>query len=447
MNRIATIPILTLLAAAPVAPGNELPVTFARCGMAVPVRLQRTEDQPAGTVVLRVYGSVCGEPAPVDDSVAELKIPEVRVPVVFRVTPENNRKREVAEVVAYPDRSMPWDKETVLLSAGTPAWFDQWAAAVGLPVEKVTISGMLKSGRPRKLRAKRALLVVGCEAAGKELADFLEIVRRCRINVLILKSDWFGRLKTFPEPFRLEPHQAAGRLAELQTQRWPRPPIFGRHSLPFGGVLNRQAWIAGKQYPLLEEIRPQVRDVDSLRIVLSYLPWHRQLGRCEVADELFARLLAASGQAVEDRKPLCSRLHLLYPDADTVEKSERPVLAAALAQPRTKPATGISHSGFSADNPAAYVLDLRGNVEPPRQLAKTLEAIESRIDAETPLLILGDDSLTDRWTWLKARRKGKHRQGVARWSDDTLPPSPAMQLRLMQFLTRYHIPLQSGDEP
>ena len=52
-------------------------------------------------------------------------------------------KMILGELVVYPDKSLPWDKsltwdkDTQLAAFGTPRWFDTWAEAVGLPVQKL----------------------------------------------------------------------------------------------------------------------------------------------------------------------------------------------------------------------------------------------------------------------------------------------------------------------
>ena len=74
----------------------------------------------------------------------------------------------------------------------------------------------------------------------------------------------------------------AGPLADWQQQRWALPPAFRWRALPWPGIVNRQAWIAGgrEALPLAEELMdfgPQ-KEAGSFRTVLSYLRGRSSLG-------------------------------------------------------------------------------------------------------------------------------------------------------------------------
>ena len=64
----------------------------------------------------------------------EFVAPTVRVPIVFRLVSVQDAKTVFGELVVYPARPAHWDKNTQLVTVGTPDWFDTWSEAVGLPV-------------------------------------------------------------------------------------------------------------------------------------------------------------------------------------------------------------------------------------------------------------------------------------------------------------------------
>ena len=282
-----------------------------------------------------------------------------------------------------------------------------------------------------------------------------------------------------------------GPLADWHDRHWPLPPAFRRTALPWFAVANRQAWIAGddypppvgqvsnlsaNEYPLVEEIdRPQT-GAGSLHVVLSYLPWQDQLGRCETADELFVKLLTATAKGAKDRRPLDGRWRLLYPPAKEIKADERPVLAAALKSAETPPGDDPGET-TPRGGPAivrhgpirGYVLDLRGKTPPPRDLIERsggMKEFEARIGTGSPLLILGDSPILDTWKWLELDQpyssrstepyssrsavmspsaSPRLRPGVLWWRDNSLPPSRESQLRLMQLFTEWNVFL--GDIP
>jgi hypothetical protein len=217
---------------------------------------------------------------------------------------------------------------------------------------------------------------------------------------------------------------------------------------------------------------------------LSYLPWQDQLGRCEVADELFRRLLTETAKGAKDRRPLDGKWRLLYPPAQEIKAVERPVLAAALKsaatlfEENTEQTTTMREGGReillassfdrSPDDGSpvivkhrrirGYVLDLRGKTPPPQDLLERLggrKILEARTGMESPLLILGDSPVLDTWKWLKvepyssrsavkpsekpASASPELPPGVLWWRDGSLPPSKESQLRLMQLFTEWNI--------
>jgi hypothetical protein len=428
------------LAAAPwSSQANEVPVVFARSGQktALPVG-----GDPGRPVALSAFGQRWGEPVTVKNSAAEFAAPKVRVPVVFRLSPAQDSNVVLAEVVVYPDRPAHWDKDMQLVAVGIPDWFDTWSEAVGLPVQKFKELAPLNAGNWRMLE-KPGLLILGRRAAGDGLAAILRLAAEYAMSVLVLETDWFGRNETASRDMVLSPKHMAGALADLQTQNWSLPPTFCQRVLR---ISNRQTWIAGPEYPLVEEIRSPLLGTKALRIVLSYLPWQEQLGRTEMADELFLRLLKETAKGAPGRPPLDSRWRLLYPAIKEIKADQRPVLATALKSAKTDEAESCEVR--------ANVLDLRGKTPPPSDFFEgtgIIKTIEARIGPRSPLLILGDNPVLDTWKWLKLDRAGHRslRPGILWWPDNALPPSMDSQLRLMQLLTEWNISLGNiplGDE-
>ena len=472
---------------------GELPIVFARSGQKATLPVDGEREKAGGPLVLWAFDQRWGEALTTNSGAAELLAPKVRVPVVFRLGPLRDSKVSYSELVVYPDRPALEDHKTQWVAVGIPDWFDTWSAAVGPPLRKFKDLAALNAGNWRTPE-QPGLLILGRKAAGEGPAAICRFAVEHKINVLVLEAGWFGGEET-PDPApALSPRQMTGGLADCASQRWPLPPVFPRHRLPWFAIANRQTWIAGAEvplvgYPLVEEIRSPQKGAESLRVVLSYLPWRDQLGRCEVADELFRRLLTETAKGANDRAPLGGKWRLLYPPAEEVKADERPVLAAALKSAatlfdeNTNQTTTMREGGreivlasppdrnsdgsqeIAKHRPIrGYVLDFRGKTSPPQDLLERLgdrKTLEARIGTESPLLILGDSPVLDTWKWLKlepyaSRSAVKPSEkpasappelppGVLWWRESSLPPSKASQLRLMQFFTEWNISL--GDIP
>ena len=428
---------LWLATAAGALRADEASLAFARSGQKLTLPLRGADGRSAGPVALWAFGRRWGEPAPVKNGAVEFMAPTVRVPVVFQMAAEKDLARVLGELVVYPDRPVPWKKRTKLVAVAVPDWFDTWSEAVSLPVRKFKDPKVLDVGN-WQVPEKPALLILGGKLAGKGLC----VTGEHRINVLALETDWSDTNETVIRKLILSPKHMSGPLADLQSQNWPLPPLFYRRSLE---VVNRQTWIAGPDHPLVEEIRSPQRGVESWRTVFSYLPWQRLLGRSEVADELFLRLLAETAKGAPGRRPLEERWLLLYPAMKDVKPDERPVLAAALT-------SAVVNGGREPRDREihAYVLDLRGKIPSSADLSERIDAlasIENRIGVPLPLLILGDNAILDHWKWLELDRRNHRspRPGVLWWPDNSLPPSRESQLRLMQLFTDWNLSL--GNTP
>ena len=211
----------------------------------------------------------------------------------------------------------------------------------------------------------------------------------------MLGADWHRDNLTARRHTVLTPKNMTGPLADLKTQNWALPPEFTRPGIR---VLNRRTWIAGGEYPMVEEICGREPGTDSLCVVLSYVPWQRLLGRTETADDLFLRLLAEAAKGAETRPALDGRIRLLYPPAEAIEAGDRPVLAAVKSGERTGDQNARDKSAGEPDIRGS-VLDFRGSAAVPADFARSHEAewIERHVSQRRPLLILGDDPILDKW--------------------------------------------------
>ena len=438
---------LYLTAAMPAARAEEPPVTFARAGRHATVALENDAAKPNATLVLTAFGQPWGEPARVKDGTVEFAAPQVRVPVVFRVVALDNVDAALAELVVYPDRPARLEHDAPWIAAGAPDWFTSWCDALELPLARHRdLNSLLAAERPAP--GRRALLVAGCETAGDDPAALGRLAVERNVNVLVLAGTDACSKGGGGRTITLLPKHARGVLADVQAQQWALPPSFTDCCLPFSPetlrIVNRQTWLAGPGWPLAEELHPADEGTASRRLVVSYLPWQRQLGRSEVADSLLLRLLAEAAKDAAARRRLDARWRLLHPAAGAVEPSQRPVLAAALGS-----LTG------DRDLPQAYVLDLRGNAPLPADFfsSAAVKNLKRRGGRQPALLILGDSPALDCWKWLAVDRTDgdkdvakspRCRADVVWLRDDTLPPSVATQLRMMQLFTEWNISLEQN---
>jgi hypothetical protein len=424
------------------APGalraGEPPIVFARAGHQATLPLGDA-GKSGGTVALWAFNQRWGQPLAVTQGAVRFLAPEVRVPVVFRLASTRDARAVVGEVVVYPDRPAAWDKETQLAAVGTPAWFDAWSEAVGLPVRRFARLESLEAEHwPAADRP--SLLILGRAAAQDRLAAVCRLAAERETNVLALEADWFGPGGPGGAAAAVSPPQMRGDLAAIGRQSWPQPLEFAAPRQPWPGVVNRWAWILDAHgLPLVERFAAASPPAPAVRsIVASYLPWQRQLGRREAADATLLALLAAAAKtAVPER---WRRIEWVYPKPGALWPRNTPVLAAAAT-----PSAGQSDAAL------LYVLDLRGRAPPPQEAVREAKSLEGRIGAREDrpgaegdkLLILGDGALLDAWKWLQLDRAKKvvRRPGVVWLSDDELPPSAMNQMRLMLTLTELGAPL------
>ncbi|MGO8690096.1 MAG: hypothetical protein ACLQLG_10715 [Thermoguttaceae bacterium] len=420
---------------------DELPIVFARAGHKATLPWGGDGGKAAGPMALWALGQRWGQPLAVNQGAVQFLAPDVRVPVVLRLTPANDARAVVGEVVVVPDRPLVWDADIQLAAVGAPAWFDNWSEAVGLPVRKFAKLASLEAEHwPAAERP--SLLILGRATAQDRPAAVCRLAMKRKTNALALEADWFGPSDAGGGTAAVAPPQIRGDLAAIGGQSWPQPLEFAGPRQPWPGLLNRWAWIVdARGLPLVERLADASPPTTAVRsVVVSYLPWQRQLGRRDVADATFLALLSAAARTALPQR--WRQIVFVYPKPDAVSPQKRPILAAAAA------ATVLTDESDAA---LLYVLDLRGPAPPPRAAIREAKSLEDRIGRAEDhpgaqggtLLILGDDELLDSWKWLKLDRAKQiiRRSGVVWLSDNDLPPSTKNRIRLMSTLTELGAPL------
>lgn len=414
------------------APADAAPVVFARSGRTVTLPAFSPSGKIDGPVALWAFGQRMGEPATARDGKVEYAAPKVRVPVVFQLTPANDGRSVLAELVVYPDQStITWDKNVQLAMFGEPEWFSQWAEAAGLPVRRC--KSVESFDAERESSEKTMLLILGAKTAQTDPYAACRFAAERRANVLVLEAEWFGKSAAPGSRVRVTPMRMCGNLEAMSLQAWRLVIEFRAPRQPWPGAINRWTWIAGEEgLPLVERLGA-INPPPSLRrpIVVSYLPWREQLGRGE-ADRVFCTLLFAAAKTAIPQD--WRKIIFIYPKQDRLLPQKRPILFASAAA-----------RGVSKELPSSlYLFDVRGNERPPQQVTEELQSLKNQISTGgDKLLILGDDKSLDELSWLMLDREKltAGQPGVDWLADDELPPSAKNQIRLMSTLTALGAPL------
>jgi len=256
---------------------GETPVVFARSGQRFSLPASIGYKSHQGPLAFWAFGKPWGEPMVMEDDKVEFVAPSVRVPIVFQL--KSNRDTH-CELVVYPDQPFSWDQDVEFAAVMASDWFTTWAKATDMPVEFLEIRDLHAPAAWRS-RKSRGLLILE-NSVYRESADVAwHLAKKHETNVLWLGADWFAANMGMQPAMVLLPAQMVGPLADLQPQDWPLPPAFDQKR-PW--ILNRQTWIVGPVHPLVEETRIPEKGKEHLRVVWSYLPWARQLGRNEAAE-------------------------------------------------------------------------------------------------------------------------------------------------------------------
>ena len=363
-------------------------------------------------------------------------LPSFRAPLVLKGYDRSGR--EVTELVVYPDEYKVWGREGFrpipVRCQDAPAWFEQWADATGR-VETTAARG-----------EQPLVLVLGKDAAGGGPRAVLAMMERHRADAaLVLEADWYGRSE--PEPYALRLEALSGPFSEdLELLGDLSPLRFSTRHGPAMALVNRRPCLGVKgELPLVEELL-----VDgSKRVLVSYLPWQRRLGRSEQAEIVFSAIIEQLVRlASEPREPLRDAgLNLVWPRPADVIESERPILHALLQSQQPMART-------------LHVADLRGEPIPVAKRSELIRALEHR-----PLLVLGTDPmLRANGVGSRFRSASNHRESglpendsrplaamptgkddpdpdVSWIDDDRLPPDEVGRYRLMVELTRLGVRL------
>lgn len=417
MSVRASVLLITGLLAA-TAEGATPPCTFARSGGQVVVAV--SGERPDAPVVVRAFGRTWTALARPRNGRLRLEVPRVLRPTVFSLVTADAEERPVGELVAYPVESLLDVADAPhIVALAAPAWFTQWAHAVGLEVR------LFEEADERPVPGSGPcpdVIVVGRRAAGDAPSSVQRLAGSERITVFVVEADWIPQV---PGTVMVEAGQLTGPLRAVHEQDWRKPLVFRSAASPWQGIANRRAWIEENDQPRLEEI---VTD-DDRSIVVSLLPWQELLGRYEVADALLLAVLRAAARPRE-RTRLRRQLELLFPPRSMLEPGERPVLWA------------IEEDAGDTEGAAPLtVLDLRGDEIPAPILVKAARRLKAAFEAGQPILILGDDQWLGQCRWLELDRKSGRRDNLVWLPADGIPPDPVTRVRIMQLLTRWGVSL------
>jgi hypothetical protein len=433
MKSATSLAVMTLLLTSPLCRGEEpaaLPIRFAKSGTSLTVRIA---EAGGGAVVLRALGRNWTTPIMPREGEVAIEAPEVRVPVTFSIVATEKPQTALGRIVVYPAAyRLAWeDLVPLLYETDSPAWLKEWLSVTGLPAVQVDEAGILKhADRPA---GGAGILIVGRAGAGSTSNDFIERQMRWQINVLVLEADWFGAVAREEIQLEAKPKCFQNALAELNRSAWAQGVAFPQTASPWPGIANRWVWIEGPNTPLVEELRASSH---SWRVVFNYLPWQEQLG-IESADSIFLSVLktAARVRSRAQKGELNRDFDLVWPPAETVTATKRPVLAACLrARESRRDDAGaeqpVSPSAGGTRKLPLAILDLRGPA-----LATSESAALPAVSFKRDWLVLGVDAGVELPERDAAGESESAKSLVIHLADDGLPASVNNQVRLMQVLT------------
>jgi len=441
---IVIYPMIVLNAVAPITP-DQLPVIFMRGGETIRLEADFPHIDRSHRLMLRAYDQLwmpMTAPAMMPTTTpaaatATIEVPEVERLTVFTITVATQPFRKVGQIAAYPQQSRWTDRQeekpVVIYGLDVPIWFRQWAHATSAPLIETDAKGLKRRVASSEMPA---LAVVGPKSAGHAWSDVSQLADGADINLLVLDADWFGPIHQ--KTIDVGPDQMQGRLAELRSQQWRRNLSFPDHREPWAGLINRQLWIEHDGVPLLEQVGPLVAE---RRIVLSYLPWARQLGQNDLADDLLEYVIRIVAEPRASAEKLLRPLRMLDDicRAADADPADRDVLEATTRS--------LSQDIEQVD--AVRVVDLRGTKRVSDELLKGISIEAASVDEDHPLLILGDDRTLDECKGIELdRSKMKIIKPVgAVWlPDDVLPPCQTARIRTMITITDFGVPIEEPSK-
>ena len=439
--------LVVILTCAPFAIADETSITFCESGKTVVVKVQG-DINVADRIVLKTFNRIISGPFVLQtgENIVTLAIPEVRVATLFRVELLSN-KNLLNEIIAYPPNSkLNWripsnerhkvqkivkqEDVKLLCSNNVPEWFLEWAKTRGAEVLLVCIdekSGKIYSGDSRIDELTGSLLILGRTVSENPLKRLHLITTvNSTIPVFVLDTTWLGELQK--SPCVIHPTNLQGPLQQFRNERWSQSISFTGFIEPFEEIINRKAWVQGKYAPLLESVLVETSQCFKDNLLLNYVPWEQQLGRNEIADLLFYRLLlkAASNDEAE-----CIDLNNEIRLQHFGEEDASITIFSVLKQ-------ALKSSLDSETRASIELIDLRGDgVVMEYRLATCLNKLQE-IELKQAI-ILGTTPFLEE-SFEKDARLAKH---VIWLKEDTLPSSKQMKIQLMQELSAHRIYLGS----
>lgn len=380
----------------------------------------------ADEIVLVAFGEVIIRGLKVRNGEVRFRVPDVRSRTVLDLRNRTRSDALVAQVAAYPSDRRIWGDERVeVCTLGTPAWFLQWAVAMGLEIRQFSSSTALR--RSASKNADTRLIVLGRDSGIDHPQDCFELAQVCSANVVVLEATWYE--KRVSKPVGLQIDAVPTPLRTLGEWTWRDLPRFTHYWRPRLFWMNRATVARDEERTLIELfMQPNAPHV----LLASYVPWKERVGHTDGADAIFAALLRETARATPP-EPFSGEL-VAHSGAGRLPNEHRPVLSRAMGT-----------TGEHSTEGALQVIDLRGESENTITASRIDRLLDSATDR--PVLILGDDPILQFVRGLpKPETKTKKNTNTLWLSADGLPADAAAQETLMRILTKHRIPLKSTLE-